>query len=398
MFGSGGRIWRTGAGFAAFGVFWGALSVAVPEILADFSLSDGDFGLILSLSLVTSLGSMLWGGRAADRWGAFRLMRLSLALLAAGAVALALAPSLALFVAALVGVGIVTGLVEIGVNAAGIAVDLEAGRPVLGFLHGGFNAGSVLAILALSAVVSAGGGRSPLLLLGAAVIALAVPVLPPQRSGAGTVAPHPGPAVPVSSGAPSAPRGTWGLVRARPRLAVLAVLCGVAFFAEGAVASWGILYLRRDLGAAPVVAGAAVAVFEAAMAAGRSSQSALAHRLSAPRLVTAAGGLLVGATALALATRSVAVTAAGFLLCGLAVAGVVPSLMAITGQVAPDRLGIATAAVTTLGYIGFIGGPPVIGAVAEATSLRAALTLLVPAGLATTALGLVLARPARPHG
>ena len=91
-------------------------------------------------------------------------------------------------------------------------------------------------------------------------------------------------------------------------------------------------------------------------------------------------------------------TAAGFLLCGLAVAGVVPSLMAITGQVAPDRLGIATAAVTTLGYIGFIGGPPVIGAVAEATSLRAALTLLVPAGLATTALGLVLARPARPHG
>lgn len=88
--------------------------------------------------------------------------------------------------------------------------------------------------------------------------------------------------------------------------------------------------------------------------------------------------------ALALATPAGAI--AGFALMGLGLSALFPLSLRAAGE-DPERAGPALAAVSTVGYTGFLLGPPAIGSLAEASDLRAApapicLLLLIAASLA----------------
>jgi MFS family permease len=85
---------------------------------------------------------------------------------------------------------------------------------------------------------------------------------------------------------------------------------------------------------------------------------------------------------------SAAVAAAGLLVVGFALAPVVPTALSLAGRSAPGRSATAVSLVTTIGYGAFVLGPPVVGVLAELTSLRAALVPVV----ASTAMIAVLAR------
>ena len=100
------------------------------------------------------------------------------------------------------------------------------------------------------------------------------------------------------------------------------------------------------------------------------------------------GGALLATAGLAAALLIAAPAAgvAGFACLGAGVAVVVPSVFRAAGTGHGIAPGAALAAVTTTGYAGFLVGPPVIGAIAGATSLPAALTLVLAATLLVAAL------------
>jgi MFS family permease len=100
----------------------------------------------------------------------------------------------------------------------------------------------------------------------------------------------------------------------------------------------------------------------------------------------AAGLTVVIGMALALATEEPPLILAGFLVVGLALAGVVPVVFSLAGDAAPGRSGGASSVITTIGYAGFLVGPGLIGAVAELTSLRLALATIVVTGLSISLL------------
>jgi sugar phosphate permease len=366
---------RTASGFAAFGFFWTGFSVAAPAFKSDFGLSDAGLGAILTGTLALSAVSMLPAAHWADRAGAIRLSRLAFAVLAVTAAGIALAPALIPFVVALSVAGIAGGLVEVGINTAGIQAELGAGRPVLGWLHAGFSAASLLGGLVLSGLVEAGTGRIGVYVAITALVVTTTALLPPQRRLSPSGSPH----MPA--------RHTHGVSRALrdPKVAALATVCALGFFAEGAVATWCILYLRRDLNTSAFAAGAAFALFQAAMVGGRLVHPWLSARLTNRSIVGGLGATLVVATAVMVARVDAAPTTAGFFLAGLAVSGVVPSVMAEAGRVAPGQLGSAAGAVVTVGYVGLIVGPLVIGMVADATSLRLGLASVALAGVAMLA-------------
>jgi MFS family permease len=86
-------------------------------------------------------------------------------------------------------------------------------------------------------------------------------------------------------------------------------------------------------------------------------------------------------TAAALVAPNVPTTLAVLAIAGLGIGNVVPVLFVVGGRLEPDAPGRGIAAVTSIGYAGFLAGPPLIGIVAQFTSLPLALCITVIAAL-----------------
>jgi len=185
---------------------------------------------------------------------------------------------------------------------------------------------------------------------------------------------------------PAAARsGVWRTVL------LLGVIALCSTYGEGAVSDWGALHLREDLGAASGLAAAGYAAFALAEACGRLAGSTLLARLGQTRVLVY-GGVATFAGMIAAALSPVLPLAlAGFALAGLGVANAFPTAMARVGILAGPP-GVATA--STLGYAGFLLGPPAIGFLAGALSLPVALTTVSLLAI----VAVVFARTASPAG
>jgi fucose permease len=154
-------------------------------------------------------------------------------------------------------------------------------------------------------------------------------------------------------------------------LVVLGAIAGCTAYGEGALTDWGALYLREDLGATPVLAAAGYAGFSLAMACGRLVGSKLVVELGEDKLLV--GGALLAASGMVIAAWSGSVTVAlsGFVLVGLGLANVFPLAIGRAGAIGGAG-GVALA--STVGYSGLLGGPPLLGFLAEYTGLSIALS------------------------
>jgi predicted MFS family arabinose efflux permease len=162
----------------------------------------------------------------------------------------------------------------------------------------------------------------------------------------------------------------------------LVTLC---FFGDGAIEGYAALFLRDVLESGALLTGVALAAFHSASLLGRLVFS----RPASERLVLTIAGLLASAAmAVVVLAGSAAVAAAGLLVVGFALAPVVPTALSIAGRSAPGRSATAVSLVTTIGYSAFVLGPPAVGLLAGATSLR---TALIPV-VASTAMIALLAR------
>jgi MFS family permease len=155
------------------------------------------------------------------------------------------------------------------------------------------------------------------------------------------------------------------------------LIAACSAYGEGAIADWGALHLREDLGTGAGLAAVGYAAFAVAEACGRLAGTRLLARYG-ERRVLAGGGITACAGMLAAALapgHPVAVglplALAGFAATGLGVANMFPAAMTRAGLVAGPR---GVAAASTLGYAGFLLGPPTIGLLANGIGLPAGLT------------------------
>jgi MFS family permease len=153
-------------------------------------------------------------------------------------------------------------------------------------------------------------------------------------------------------------------------------LCGQ--LGEGAAGDWSAVYIR-GLGSPAGVAAIGLAAFSVTMAAGRMVGDRLSARFGPVALVRASGLIAGLGLAGGLLVRNPAVAIAGFALLGAGLAGIFPQLVSVAAQLDPDRAGSNIGRIAAVAYLGLLGGPVAIGAVAAGVGLRGA--LLVPAGL-----------------
>src|SRR5918998_948593 len=155
---------------------------------------------------------------------------------------------------------------------------------------------------------------------------------------------------------------------------------------EGAMADWGGLYLRGDLAASAAVAALAYTFFTAGMTAGRVVGDWVNRRIG-PVALLRGGALLTGIPLGALLlVGQPAAALIGLFLVGLGVANGVPLMFSAAGRQPDTPPGPGIAAVSSMGSLGFLAGPPVFGFIADATSLPWALATLVLAAAVVFAL------------
>ena len=342
--------------FAVFGAYWGAWGVLVPAVKEQVGASLTQLGLALLAVALAALPAMLITGRVVDRVGP-RILPLTLVIFAAAVLLPALANSVWQLGLALVVVGLASGALEVVINVAATNVETSGGPRVMQVAHALFSAGFLVAAVAVGVARGAGAGPLPIL----AVISAAALVAAAANRG-----------YPASTRRVSVRRFTFSR-----RLLVLGLLCALAFVVEGGIEGWSALFLETELEAAPAVGGLGPGFFAAAMVAGRLVGQGLELRVGDRRLL--AGGAATAAMGLGLAAAapSIPVALLGFALGGAGVSVAAPTLFGAAGRGASEaERGSAVASVTTISYLGFLAGPPLIGAVSGAVDLRAGLGLL----------------------
>jgi hypothetical protein len=160
--------------------------------------------------------------------------------------------------------------------------------------------------------------------------------------------------------------------------------------AEGAAADWSAVYLSHSLGAAAALAALGYTLFSLAMVVSRTVGDRLNVQLGPVSLVRGGGLLAAVGLAVALVDGSTAAALAGFAAMGAGLGVVVPVLFRAAGSMGGVSAGVGVAAVSAIGWLGFLAGPPAIGFAAGVVGLRSALGLVV----AATVLLVLLSRSA----
>jgi fucose permease len=166
---------------------------------------------------------------------------------------------------------------------------------------------------------------------------------------------------------------------------LIGALCFLVMTTEGAIADWSGIYLTREVGASHAASATGFAGFSLGMALARHAGDGLVERHSSRGVLVAGGWLAASALAVVLLVGQPVVAVVGFVLVGIGVANAVPLLFSAAGRVPPA--GSSLAAVFTIGYLGFVVGPPVIGVLADALTLTAALSVVCCAVMLVAVLG-----------
>jgi MFS family permease len=371
------------AAFLIHSTVSGTWAPRLPAIKESLGLSDGELGTALvGLAIGLLVGTRL-AGAPVDRFGSRPVMRAGFPLLAATLVLPGLANSLVTLFLSLFVLGLASGALDVAMNAQGIEVERHLRRPILSGLHGLWSVG--LGIGAGLAALAAAIGAEPLehFAVVAGVLALASLVF--LR---GLLAAH--------RPAPGEPAKKQVTVRWTPALILLGVIAFCSFVGEGSASDWSAVYLTQELDASEVLGAVAFGAFAVTMAIARFAADPLRARLGNVALVR--GGSLIAAAGLglALAVHEPTAAIAGFALLGLGLAPVVPIAFSAAGDLDPRATGRLVGRVATLGYVGSVAGPIMIGWLAEATSLRNSLGLVVVLAvlIAVSARGCQVRRPA----
>ena len=335
--------------------------VRIPAVQEKLGLSEGTLGLALFGVAVGALVSMPWTGRLVARFGSRRVTQIAAFIFAGVFLLPPLAPNaLALFVA-LVVLGAGHGALDVAMNAQAATVERQYARPIMSSFHALWSLGGLVGATMGGVIASRGVGLLTHLGALALVVALVAGRIPSRMLPAGADA------TPEHASA-RRPQGV---------LIALGVLAFCVLLGEGAMADWSAVYLRDVTHAGPGLAAAGYAAFSLAMASGRLVGDSLRLRVSSAVLVRFGGALSALGLASGLAFESPwgAIVAFGAVGAGLSIA--FPIALAAASALPGTSPGPAIATVSTFGYAGFLAGPPLIGFVAEATSLRGGLVVVV---------------------
>ena len=342
--------------FFSMSIIFGSWVARIPEVQNKLALSDSSMGIAIFCMGIGSFLMSPLAGYVFTKMDVSKAMVIGAIAMALTLAPLALASSLLQLCIALFLFGLSQGFLNIALNTTASAVEKESGRTIMSTCHGMFSLGAMLGVAFGSVLV----GLQMIGLwhfIGVGLLVLLIVLLSAKQIYA-----LPKPKVEVSRFS-LPPKILWALS--------FIGLC--AMLAEGVVANWSGNFMKSTLLANDFMLGLGFAGFSGFMAIGRIFGDEVIPKVGAKKMLI----LCLSLGSIGLGVASIATTPVlalvGFSLSGLGFSVVVPMIFSAAGQtpnIAPSH---AIAAVAGIGILGFLGGPPLIGVIADYANMRIAM-------------------------
>jgi predicted MFS family arabinose efflux permease len=357
----------TTAVFFLNGAMVGTWIAHIPYMQDRLGVSKATIGVALLCMALGALVAMPVTGQILHRRPSAQVVRVAALIYCLLGPLPIIAPTPVALGALLVVFGAFNGAMDVSMNAHGVAVERELGKPIMSSLHAGWSFGGFFAAAVASLATAAGVHPRAETVAMTVVLWLTALVVTARLGHAST---H--------------DEDATGFALPTRGVLLLGALCFLAMVVEGSMNDWSGIYLRHNLDAGAAAASLGFAGFSLGMALCRVGGDRVNERVGAEALLR--GGMLLVAASLGalLLIAEPAAAVIGFTLAGLGVANAVPIMFSAAGRIPPS--GPSLAAVFTVGYTGFLAGPPVIGALADAMGLPATLGLVGAAAVVVAAL------------
>ena len=355
--------------FFIAGLSFASWASRIPDIKSKLHLSDGALGGVLFALPVGLMISLPLSGWLVAKYGSKKMVTIAaicypliLAIIGLTATVWQLVPMIFLF-------GLTGNLCNISINTQAVGVESLYGRSIMASFHGVWSLAGFTGAAIGTYMVSK--NISPffhfcLICSASVIIVLLV---------------H-GFALAKDTGYVDQP------LFAKPdsmllKLGLIGFSCMVC---EGTMFDWSGVYFQKVVSAPKELTTLGYAAFMGTMAGGRFISDRIVTRFGKQKVLQGSGILISTGLLTAVLFPTIVSATAGFLLVGIGVSSVVPIVYSAAGKSKTMSPGLALTAVSTVGFFGFLLGPPTIGFIAQAFSLRWSFSLIALLGFCTTVL------------
>jgi MFS family permease len=332
----------------------------IPEIKIKLGLNEAALGTILFALPIGQMVSVPLSGWLISRFGSKKMLSITGILYPLSILPLALASTSWELMAGLFFFGLLANIINISMNTQAIGVELVYGRSIMASFHGlwsiaGF-AGAAIGSLFVQL------GLSPLLHFIIVFCAMTLFSILFQKN------------ILQTDNRSQDKRSFIG--KPDKKIWILGLIAFCSMMCEGAIADWSGVYLQKVIESPVSLAALAYVAFAASMAIGRLFGDRLIVRFGVKQMLGIGAILmLTGIMSIVLAPHVISALV-GFLLVGLGASCIVPIVFALAGKSKDISSGIALTTVSSIGFLGLLFGPPVLGYLAQAAGLRWSFLLL----------------------
>ncbi|MEO0331915.1 MAG: MFS transporter [Bacteroidota bacterium] len=347
-----------GAGFASW-------VPHIPMIRKRFNLSESELGLTLLIIAIGAILAMPVAGGLVEKLGSKRIVSFASVGFCILLAVLLLMPNYLSLAVLLFLFGMVNGSMDVAMNAHGVLMEQKYRQAIMSSFHGLFSSGGLVGAGLASAFLAIGFTPAQHMVITLSILFILVLValkflLPPEKVEKND----------------STKKEPLLVFPSQPLVWYLALLGFFILMAEGAMADWTAIHIMDLPNATASLAAIGFAAFSLTMATGRLLGDRIVRAVGRPKVLRF--GSLIAAIGLLVVFLIPEIWGAiiGFGLVGVGLSNVIPIIFSSAGYANPKAPGRGIAAVTTMGYFGFLIGPPLIGFIAEGISLNGAWLML----------------------
>ena len=358
-----------GALFFMAGLCFASWASRIATVQQTMGLSDAALGAVLFSLPVGLMCSLPFSGWIITKIGSKKLLLGAILVYGCALVCLGLARNTVQLIAVLICYGFASNAVNISVNTQAVATEGLYGKPIMASFHGlwslaGFTGAGIGTFMI-------GHGVDPFHHFIVILVLLVIGVVIASRylyDDYGS-----------AKASTSVPFKT--LIKLVVPLLTLGTIAFCSMICEGAMFDWSVIYFKKVVIAPIALQGIGFTAFMLTMAGGRFIADWFANRFGLKRTLQVSGTLTTTGLLIAVIFPYFYTAMAGFLLVGAGVSSVVPMVYSAAGKTKTMSPGVALAAVSTIGFVGFLVGPPVIGFIAGLATLRASFIFIAVMGM-----------------
>ncbi|MEO6229844.1 MAG: MFS transporter [Ferruginibacter sp.] len=341
----------------------------IPDIKTTLQLSDGELGAVLFALPVGLMLSLPASGFFVSRFGSKKIVIAAALIYPFILILLGLAASAWQLATVLFFFGFFGSIFNISVNTQAVGVEALYGRSIMASFHGlwslagftGAAVGTLMVALHLTPFVHFCISFAASILLIFVTYKYTLPHSPTSN-------PQPIFAKPDSS---------------LLKLGLIAFGCLVC---EGTMFDWSGVYFQKVVKVPVSLTTLGYVAFMSSMAAGRFIADWLVTKFGVKLILQCSGLIIAIGLLIAVIFPFIPTATIGFLLVGIGVSSVVPLVYGLAGKSSTMSPGVALAAVSSVGFLGFLVGPPLIGFISQYAGLRLAFIVIAFIGFGTSIL------------